>query len=287
MKLSVVQQSIITKTLQERMPKMKYNFLDYKRNVYSQNGEDGIIDSIFNIIGFESYQCCEFGAWDGIHFSNTRNLILKGLSCIMIEGEDAKFNELVQNYHDFPNVICINKNVDTKDNKLKKILIEAEINNLDQMDFLSIDIDGLDYEIFESLNFNPRVICVEINAGHEPDSLDRLNPETACNNIGQPFGLFCITAHKLNYGLVGYSGNAFFVRKDILKGKNIDELSNEEAYLNFLKALNSEAKEWLYLVSLGLVPPYYRYSNRFLNETILEISKNRTKKLLDLYQKKA
>lgn len=34
------------------------------KNVYSQNGEDGIIEKIFEVIGTISRICIEFGAWD-------------------------------------------------------------------------------------------------------------------------------------------------------------------------------------------------------------------------------
>ena len=46
----------------------------YGYNVYSQNGEDGIIDRIYSIIGTNSKIAVEFGAWDGFHLANSANL---------------------------------------------------------------------------------------------------------------------------------------------------------------------------------------------------------------------
>jgi hypothetical protein len=46
-------------------------FDNLKKNVYSQNGEDGIIDYILNKIPDKDNWCCEFGAWDGKYLSNT------------------------------------------------------------------------------------------------------------------------------------------------------------------------------------------------------------------------
>ena len=51
----------------------------YKKNYYSQNGEDGIIKEILKrtrIHNKKNKWCCEFGAWDGKHGSNTYNLVL-------------------------------------------------------------------------------------------------------------------------------------------------------------------------------------------------------------------
>ena len=47
------------------------NYLDSRKNFYSQYGEDGIIESIFNKIDHvcpKQKLCVEFGAWDGKYF---------------------------------------------------------------------------------------------------------------------------------------------------------------------------------------------------------------------------
>ena len=44
------------------------DLLDYKSDLYSQNGEDGIIAAIFDMIGTTTKTCCEFGAWDEVSF---------------------------------------------------------------------------------------------------------------------------------------------------------------------------------------------------------------------------
>ena len=52
-------------------------FQEYRKNFFSQNGEDGVIQEILKRLKLNSKEkwCCEFGAWDGIHGSNTFNLI--------------------------------------------------------------------------------------------------------------------------------------------------------------------------------------------------------------------
>ena len=46
-------------------------FQKFKKNIYSQNGEDGIIEVILNRLDDKlDKTCCECGAWDGINLSN-------------------------------------------------------------------------------------------------------------------------------------------------------------------------------------------------------------------------
>lgn len=50
----------------------------FAADVTSQGGEDGIIREILNRLSGKielSNWCVEFGAWDGIRYSNTLNLI--------------------------------------------------------------------------------------------------------------------------------------------------------------------------------------------------------------------
>src|SRR5581483_10712642 len=70
---------------------------DFKLNVFSQWGEDGIIQKIFNIIGVKSKICVEFGAADGFYFSNTANLWSKDPSwkAVLIECDPKFFSQLV------------------------------------------------------------------------------------------------------------------------------------------------------------------------------------------------
>ncbi|MEI6494514.1 MAG: hypothetical protein WCO03_00440 [bacterium] len=250
------------------------NLLNYKKNHFSQNGEDGVIEKIFELLGqTEPGICCEFGAWDGLHLSNVRTLIQKGWTAVMIEGEQERLNQLKVNYQDNPNVFPINEFVGTRENSLSSIFRRHQLEDyLDQLDFLSIDIDGLDYEIFETLDIKPKLICIEINAAHSPGQTMALDRELAKDNIGQPFSVFMRIAEKQGYELICYTGNAFFVRKDILAKHNLQTISTEEAYTNFLSNLNREEKEWLYLVNLGIVEPFFPYHNPLLTRKKLGLN---------------
>lgn len=243
--------------------------LDHRTNQFSQNGEDGILEFIFRTIGNGERQSCEFGAWDGIHFSNCRKLILEGWSCIMIEGEESRYRQLCQTYADTSRVKPVHCFVNTSDNSVDRIMERVAVKSLD---LLSIDIDGLDYDITASLQVRPRVICVEVNAGHDPVTTALLPTDTARANIGQPLGAFTRLATEMGYGLAGYNGNAFFVRNDCMTEAGWAALGAEQAYDAFLSAATVEEREWLYLVNLGKVAPFHAYENPRLDAGALGIS---------------
>lgn len=73
------------------------------------------------------------------------------------------------------------------------------------------------------------------------------------------------------YSLVCYSGNAFFIRNDCIQGKGLKEITPVAAYLEFVENLNETERLWLYWVNLALVPPYYKYKNKYLSRCNLKL----------------
>jgi hypothetical protein len=253
------------------------NLLLHKKNVFSQNGEDGIIDCLLERLGsLTEGACCEFGAWDGVHLSNTRRLSLRGWTTILIEGDETRFAKLKPNVANSPNVFPLNEYVDDGQNSLSELFLRYHLGQYSNaLDFLSIDVDGLDYYLFERLDLKPKIICIEVNAGHSPDSTDLLDREIARNNVGQPLGCFVEIGRKLGYELVCYTANAFFVREDLCKRFAISPLPAAIAYEQFLNSLTPLEREWLYAVNLGLVAPFFCFQNRMLSAERLGIGRVR------------
>lgn len=244
------------------------NLLNYRKNIFSQNGEDGVIEKIFEIIGTGNKTCCEFGAWDGIHLSNARNLIQSGWSAVLIEGDTDRYKECVENYKANPNVYCLNRFVDDKKNSTSNICKEVGVTELD---FLSIDIDGLDYEIFQGLDMKPRVICIETSSILHPNYNQLVDEKISHKNVGQSLGEFTNLAEKKGFSLICFTGNAFYVRDDLKEKFHI--ISVEDAYLNVVnRDMSLENREYVFLMNIGLLPPYYKHGNRLLNRKRLGIN---------------
>lgn len=159
---------------------MSNNLNSFARNTYSQFGEDGItgeiLDRLTAKINLNSW-CVEFGAWDGVHLSNTCALIReRGYRAVLIEGDQSRFVQLEAN-HPQPSVIKINRMVEfSGENSLDAILQTTEIP--EDFDLLSIDIDGCDYWILDSLKkYKPKILIVEFNPTipNEVDFIQKAN----------------------------------------------------------------------------------------------------------------
>jgi hypothetical protein len=75
--------------------------LNWRSDVTSQIGQDGILEKVFSLIGDGKKFCVEFGAWDGKFLSNTWNLIVnKRWNGVLIEGNPEKFKQLTSNHAD-------------------------------------------------------------------------------------------------------------------------------------------------------------------------------------------
>lgn len=135
---------------------------DFSGNVFSQNGEDGILEKIFELIGVTTNTCIEFGAWDGFHLSNTANLWTHGWKGILIEGVTERYEALKANVREY-DCVCINAYVSRDGEHSLESILKFNAIGFD-VDLLSIDIDGDDYYILNSLDrLRPRVIVCEYN----------------------------------------------------------------------------------------------------------------------------
>jgi len=122
----------------------------YEASVYSQCGEDGVLQRIFEVIGAHNRRFVEFGAWDGQHLSNTANLRLQhGWTGLLMEGSDRADGVLVQ--QEFVNAENVNR-------------LFAKYAVPPVFDLLSIDIDGNDYWVWKAIeDYTPRVVVMEYN----------------------------------------------------------------------------------------------------------------------------
>lgn len=190
---------------------------DCSENIYSQFGEDGVINKIFSVIEPENKWCVEFGAWDGLHFSNTARLIKEdGWQGIQIEGSREKYEELARNFADFPNahpaheIIGFEPGVNSLDEALERH------GSPKQPDFVSIDVDGNDYHIWNSLKkHRPRVLVIEFNPAVPNDVLFIQDKDMSIHQ-GASLAAMIELGKKKQYELVAVTNcNAFFVNSSL------------------------------------------------------------------------
>lgn len=189
--------------------------LDYKRNVYSQSGEDGIIEKILELIPTKDKWCVEFGAWDGLFSSNTRYLIeSKGYSAVLIEADEAKCADLRRNYSQQKNVVPINSFVGFEKHDNLDIILSATTIPAD-FDLLSIDIDGNDYHVWKSFSkYRPKVVVVEFNPTIPTHVRFVQSADTSINQGASLLSLVELGKEK-GYELVAVLPfNALFVRRE-------------------------------------------------------------------------
>ena len=186
----------------------------YEYNVSSQNNEDGIIEYIFSLvpndkfffeIGFEYNQ------------SNTLNLIKNKWNGILVDANKKTCDltkDLLKIYFKNSKINIINKYVNKKN-------ISELVQNIN-IDFFSIDIDGVDYWVLKNINLNNiKVVCLEYNPFLGNECITIPYSENFKKDNDQYFGAsldaYCdlLKSKQFEFIAADSSGtNAFFVKKE-------------------------------------------------------------------------
>ncbi len=213
----------------------KLNRAEYQ--VFSQNGEDGIISEIFKRIGTTNKFFVEFGAANGL-WNNTTNLLVEGWQGLWIEGDPKCIAEIESKFKGLIDAKKLTARQDYVTPENIEALFKAGRVPRD-LDFCSIDIDGNDYWVWEALKtFKPRVVAIEYNAMFRPETLwvMKYNPKHSWNQscyAGSSLKSLVNLAGKKGYKLVGcdFLGvNAFFVREDLVGDKFLAPYTAENHY---------------------------------------------------------
>lgn len=202
------------------------NFFEYK--LTSQNNEDGIIDFLITKIGISNLNFIEIGF--DYYENNSINIIKRSKKGLFIDGSEEKvflLKKILRLLYFYKDINVINDYVN-KDNI--NFLISKYFKKDDEIDFLSIDVDGIDYYLFENLEIRPKFICIEYNFWYGKDKKCSIpyskDFKWEMGSLYSGASLLAINdlANSKDYYLVALESsctNAFFVRGDLKKNFNI------------------------------------------------------------------
>jgi len=135
-------------------------FEDVEFRAFSQNSEDGILLYVFGLIGMGRRRCVEICAGDGIE-CNTANLIVNhGWSGLLFDGNEELLQRGRAFYSQLGDTFCYPPKL------VNSWITRENINDLIKengfegpVDLLSLDLDGVDYWIWEAIEvIRPRVV---------------------------------------------------------------------------------------------------------------------------------
>ena len=198
---------------------------DQEFKVYSQEGEDGIIQFLLRQVEIENCVFVEFGVSNYLE-SNTRFLLVNNnWSGLIIDGSEQniqyiKNDPIYWKYNLKAEFSFIDK--DNINSLIKKNGISGDIG------LLSIDIDGNDYWVWDVLNaVNPRIVVCEYNSlwgdtlsvsTPYDSAFSRTHAHYSNLYFGASIAALTKLANSKGYSLVGSNrtgNNLFFVRNDL------------------------------------------------------------------------
>jgi hypothetical protein len=191
-------------------------------SVFSQDGQDGVLQYIFNHIGIKNRSFVEFG-FNGPTYAhdsgaNSNFLHQSGWTGLLLDGAN-----------DNPAINLHKTWVDPK--TIVSVFDKHHVP--EELDYLSIDIDSTDLWTFRSIvsssKYRPRVVSVEYNSNYPLES-------TLCNigngyqwSVDRLFGTALLplklVGDEFSYSLVNVVSylDAIFVRNDLLNGSGVPD----------------------------------------------------------------
>lgn len=207
--------------------------------VYSQFGEDGIIQFLTREVEIEREAFVEFGV--EAHESNTRFLLMKDdWSGLVLDGDAAKIAQIRDSWYYWLRDLHAVQAFLTRDN-INEVFEQHGMTG--RIGLLSIDVDGVDYWLWDALEVaEPAIVVVEYNHrfGAEAavtvpyrEDFDRRRAHSSLCYFGASLRALALLGDRKGYALVGCGSaglNAFFVRRDVLPS-TIEPVSVEEGYV--------------------------------------------------------
>ena len=201
---------------------------DKEFRVYSQFGDDGIIQWLINFLGIESKNFIEFGVGN-FHESNSHFLLVNNSwNGFIIDSSKKnittiKNSEMYWRYNLRAELAFIDKN---------NINLLLELSGFKKLGYLHIDLDGNDYWILDTINlklYEPDILILEYNAvfGNNDEisvpydkNFNRMKAHYSGKYWGASLKAFNFLAEKKDYYFIGCNSagnNAYFLHRKFEK----------------------------------------------------------------------
>ena len=208
--------------------------------IFSQFGEDGIIQYLISRVPIEVQAFVEFGVEDYSE-SNTRFLLSNNNWRGLIMDAGTSHIEFIRtNDIGWRNAIDAVSAFITAEN-INALIGEAGFRG--DIGLLSIDLDGIDYWVLKAIDVvSPRILIAEYNSTFGPEAavtiphdpgFQRTHAHHSNLYWGASLPAICAAAQEKGYKFVGSNSagnNAFFVRQDVLG--SIRVLSAREGWVD-------------------------------------------------------
>lgn len=236
----------------ERKEKILENIQNAEFKVFSQFGDDGIIQFLVDYLDIKEKTFIEFGVEDYLE-SNTRFLMMNNnWEGMVMDGSEENIGKIIKTgYYWKHNLLA------------KKLFVEQEnINEFikengfsGKIGLLHIDIDGNDYWIWKKINvIEPAIVIIEYNSVFDrekpwviPYDKDFYRTKAHSTNLfwGSSITSLCDLAEKKGYVFIGTNSagnNAYFVKKG--REKELKSLSSHAGYTEskYRESRNAEGK---------------------------------------------
>jgi len=134
----------------------------HKSNIYSQYGEDGVIAHIVTALGMDKRPrgwLIDFGAWDGVRYSNLQALVERGFPALEFEADQGRFAQLVEHAKKWPRIVPVHSIIDPR--TIAFHLDHYLAPQSGPIALLNVDIDGDHAAILRALSIRPAIVVVE------------------------------------------------------------------------------------------------------------------------------
>lgn len=223
------QKLLLGKILSNQIKDKDFEFnslIDVEYSIFSQFGDDGIIQWLIQNLDLPNKTFIEFGVEDYAE-SNTRFLMMNdNWSGFVMDGSESNIKNLKSSYYFWKYKLDAKAVFIDKEN-INNLIEEQEFDK--DLGLLHIDLDGNDYYIWDAISvIEPIIVIVEYNSIFGKDRPistkydgNFIRSRSHYSNLlfGTSIKSLCELAERKGYSFIGCNGggnNAYFVRNDKL-----------------------------------------------------------------------